>query len=418
MLQNSERFIFKVSQLTTKIKGTLEFEIGSVWIQGEVSGFRPSSTGHLYFSLKDEASVISCAMFKSSIPKNLKIEDGMEVIVFGKISVYAPRGSYQIVVQSIEQVGHGLLLKSFEALKKKLLQEGLFDDSRKRKLPLYPERIVVITSPTGAALQDILNVLSRRHSGLTIRIIPSLVQGDHAAKKLIQALKIANDFYLGDVILLARGGGSMEDLWCFNDEGLARAIAMSQIPVISAVGHEVDFTLCDFVADLRAPTPSAAAELVVQAKENIVDQLKAHQDRLRFALSRKISMLRNQALQFQQRMISPQQKMANQQRLMSEMKWRMDRLMTERLPVHYQQIDEFYLRSKNLIESIFYQKKKQHELFCFQLDALSPLKVLGRGYTLIEDDQKKEFLKSVRNIHAEQQIWVHFHDGKAKAKII
>lgn len=241
-----------VSQITAKIKGLLEGEIGEVWIKGEISGFKPSPSGHVYFSLKDSGAVLSCAMFGARGKIKFEAKDGLEVMARGRISVYPPRGNYQLIVEHIEPLGHGALQLAFEQLKAKLHKEGLFDASRKKAIPAHPTKVAIVTSPTGAALQDMLNVLGRRNAGISILVVPSLVQGDQAPAQLVRGVEIVNRFKLADVIIMARGGGSMEDLWCFNDENVVRAVAASQIPVISAVGHEVDFTLCDFAADLKA----------------------------------------------------------------------------------------------------------------------------------------------------------------------
>ncbi len=254
----TEPKVISVAQLTSTIKSLLEGEVGLVTVKGEISNWRPAASGHIYFSLKDSEAVISAALFRGAAAKmkGPPIKDGMEVICRGRISVYPPRGTYQIIVENMEPVGSGSLQAQFEALKKKLFQEGLFDSARKRKIPMLPNRIVVITSPTGAAIRDVLSVLKRRFAGVNVLILPALVQGADAPAELISALKLANEKALGDVILLTRGGGSLEDMWCFNDENLAREIFRSKIPVVSAVGHEIDFTIADFVADLRAPTPS------------------------------------------------------------------------------------------------------------------------------------------------------------------
>ena len=256
-----------VSELTARIRGVVEPQFLSVWVKGEVSNYRPAASGHAYFSLKDEGAMLSAACFswasrnrQSRTPFELK--DGLEVLCRGKISIYPPRGSYQLTVEQIEPVGAGALQLAFEQLKARLLAEGLFDPRRKRPIPGYPRHISVVTSPSGAAIRDMLTVLRRRAPQIRVTVIPALVQGDQAAAQILRGLEIANRHQLGEVVVLARGGGSIEDMWCFNDERLARGIAASRIPVISAVGHEIDFSISDFVADLRAPTPSAAAEIV------------------------------------------------------------------------------------------------------------------------------------------------------------
>jgi exodeoxyribonuclease VII large subunit len=280
--EETETRIVTVSQLTSSIKAILEGGVGAVTVRGEISNWRPATSGHIYFSLKDAGAMIGAAFFKgaASRMRGLSVKDGVEVICRGRVSVYAPRGTYQVIVESLEPVGAGTLQAQFEALKKKLYEEGLFDTARKRPIPLMPDRIVVITSPTGAAIRDVLSVLKRRFAGAQVLLIPALVQGEAAAPALVEALRQANEFSLGDVILLTRGGGSLEDMWCFNDETLARAIHGSRIPVVSAVGHEIDFTIADFVADLRAPTPSAAAEMLVREKQALVEAVSELEARL------------------------------------------------------------------------------------------------------------------------------------------
>ena len=260
--KNRDSVVYSVEQLNITIRQTLEGQLGIVWLQAEISNFKPHSSGHFYFSLKDSKAQISAIMFRGSNSKlKFKPHDGLEVIVRGKITVYEPRGTYQIVCDSMEPVGAGALQKQFEQLKEKLKQEGLFDPLQKKVLPAFPKSIAVVTSPTGAAIQDILNIMSRRAPHVSVTVVPAIVQGAAAAPQICEAFRKAM-LLKPDVIIIGRGGGSIEDMWCFNDETLARLIASCDIPVISAVGHEIDFTICDFVADLRAPTPSAAAELV------------------------------------------------------------------------------------------------------------------------------------------------------------
>jgi len=259
-----ERRIWTVSELTARIRDTLAAQFRDLWVEGEISNCRPAQSGHIYFTLKDDRAQVRCVCFRQQA-RLLKFrpEDGLHVAVRGSVSVYEPRGEYQIYVENIEPVGLGALQLAFEQLKKRLEAEGLFDAGRKRPLPVLPSRIAVVTSPTGAAIRDFLRILRRRHPGLHVLIHPARVQGEGAAEEIVKALGWLNRTLAADVIVLTRGGGSLEDLWTFNEEAVARAIAASQIPVISAVGHEIDFTIADFVADVRAATPSAAAEIVV-----------------------------------------------------------------------------------------------------------------------------------------------------------
>ena len=284
---------YSVYEITAQIKAILEKGFGNVSVEGEISNFRPSSAGHLYFTLKDEKASIQAVMFKgrsrylSFIPK-----DGMTVKAEGSISVYEQRGSYQIIIEDMSLAGEGNILKMLEERKRRLAAEGLFDTERKKKLPLFPNRIAVITSPTGAAVRDIINVIKRRNEKTGIVILPAVVQGDEAAPVLIRQLKIADEKKLGDVIIIGRGGGSLEDLLPFSDEGLVRAIADCKTPIISAVGHEIDWALSDFAADMRAPTPSAAAELAVPILNDIMYSIAINRDELTQRIESRIEKIR------------------------------------------------------------------------------------------------------------------------------
>src|SRR5271169_4425635 len=263
-----ERHVWKVSELTERIGDLLEGAFSDVWIEGEVSNYHAAQSGHLYFTLKDARSQIRCVCFRDQV-RGLKFrpEDGLHITVRGSLGVYEPRGEYQVYVSHIEPVGLGALQLAFEQLKKKLQEEGLFDAARKKPLPILPRCIGVVTSPTGAAIRDILRVLKRRFANVHVQIYPVKVQGEGAAAEVVAALRHFNRAKLADVVIVARGGGSLEDLWAFNEEIVARAIAASEIPIITGIGHEIDFTIADFVADLRAPTPSAAAEIVVRSRQ-------------------------------------------------------------------------------------------------------------------------------------------------------
>jgi len=284
-----QRQIWKVSELTARIRELLEREFLDVWVEGEVSNLHAAQSGHLYFSIKDAKSQLRCVCFRDQL-RGLKFrpEDGLQVTVRGSISVYDLRGDYQLYVSQIEPLGLGALQLAFEQLKKRLAAEGLFADERKKPLPLLPRRIGVVTSPTGAAVRDIVRVLQRRFHNVCVQIFPVKVQGDGAAKEIVAGLRYFNRAASVDVLILARGGGSLEDLWAFNEEIVARAIAESEIPIITGVGHETDFTIADFVADLRAPTPSAAAEIVLQKRSDFERQLKEFErtavQRLRYLL--------------------------------------------------------------------------------------------------------------------------------------
>lgn len=287
------RKLFTVSDLTEAIRTALEAEFSSVSVVGEISGTRAGPSGHVYFTLKDEGAQISCALFaRTARFLRFKPRDGLQVVVRGRVDVYAPRGSYQLLVDSLEPRGFGALQIAFEQLKQKLAAEGLFEAGRKRALPPYPKRIGLVTSPSGAVIRDMLNILTRRFPGLHIRLYPAQVQGEGSAEQVCRGIQYFSEGGWADVIIAARGGGSVEDLWTFNEEAVARAIAASKVPVVSAVGHETDFTIADFVADLRAPTPSAAAELVVSTREQVMERLEAVESRLHQATRYRIAMAR------------------------------------------------------------------------------------------------------------------------------
>jgi exodeoxyribonuclease VII large subunit len=285
-----ERHVWKVSELTDQIRNMLESAFPDVWVEGEVSNYHAAQSGHLYFTLKDARSQIRCVCFRDQV-RGLKFrpEDGLHITVRGSLGVYEPRGEYQIYVSHIEPVGLGALQFAFEQLKKRLETEGLFDEGRKKPLPLLPRRIGVVTSPTGAAIRDILRVLKRRFPNVHVLLYPVKVQGEGAAGEIVEALRYFNGTKAADVLIVARGGGSLEDLWAFNEEIVARAIAASEVPVITGVGHETDFTISDFVADVRAPTPSAAAEIVVRSRQeferHIAEQQRQLVQRLRYLFS-------------------------------------------------------------------------------------------------------------------------------------
>lgn len=285
--------IWTISQLTRRVKGLLETDIGAVWIAGEISNWKVAASGHAYFTLKDAGSQIDAVMFKGSLNK-LKFapQGGLDVIAHGRVTVYEARGNYQIVLDDMQPKGLGALQMAFERLKKKLEAEGLFDPEHKKPLPVLPRRIGIVTSPTGAAIRDMLNVLGRRFANVHVILYPTKVQGDGAADEIVRGIR-ALDSYGVDVMIVGRGGGSLEDLWAFNEEPVVRAVFEARTPIISAVGHEIDFTLCDFVADLRAPTPSAAAELVIQEQEALAQQIQLLRRRLAKALTQRMERARH-----------------------------------------------------------------------------------------------------------------------------
>lgn len=384
-----------VTELTARIKGALEPAFTDVWLQAEVSNYRPAASGHLYFSLKDSGSTIAAALFGAGGKKRVAfdVKDGMQVLCRGKISVYAPRGNYQFIIEQIEPLGAGALQVAFEQSKAKLAAEGLFDPKRKRPLPPFPKRIAVVTSPSGAAIRDMLNILRRRAPHLEVLVIPALVQGAEAAKQIVRGLEAANRFELGDVVVLARGGGSMEDLWCFNDEVLARAIAASRIPVVSAVGHEIDFTISDFVADLRAPTPSAAAEIVSGHWVDVARALAQGSERMRSILVRDLANKRGLIEHLAARVINP----------------------LDRLREQMQRVDEWHLRLERALRNGVERRKLAFGQVTGKLEALSPLKVLERGYAIARNEQG-QVLRKRSDAKPGESFSVVFTDGEAKAR--
>ena len=386
------RAILTVTELTRSIKTILIDNFFDIWVRGEISNYKTATSGHKYFSLKDENSLIKAVLFKG-YQNNIKfeLEDGLKVIVHGNLDLFEKRGEYQVIVDYIEPEGKGALQLAFEQLKEKLKKEGLFDSSHKKSIPSFPETIGIITSSTGAALRDILNVTKRRYNNIHIIIYPTLVQGGEAAKSIVEAIKKANQRKEVDVIILGRGGGSIEDLWPFNEEIVARAIYESDIPIISAVGHEIDFTISDFVADLRAPTPSAAAELVVKNKEELIKWL---QDRYKRMTNLIDSIIETKREKFSY--------------------YSFDKLTREFLTIINQKALELDDLSKDLLtlmDSIIINNKNRFNTLIGKLNALSPLKTLSRGYAIIEKLPENKPIFSTDQLLVDDNIKTILKDG-------
>lgn len=371
--------------------------LNNILVKGEISNYKHHYTGHLYFTLKDDNSLIKCIMFKSFAEK-LKFEpkDGMKVMILGTVSVFERDGVYQIYAKAMQEDGMGSLYKAYEEMKARLEKEGLFDIAHKKKIPLMPKCIGVLTSNTGAVIRDIINVSTRRNPNVYIKLLPVPVQGPGAAEKIVDAIKTMNEQELADVIIVARGGGSLEDLWTFNEEIVARAIYESELPIISAVGHETDFTIADFVADLRAPTPSAAAELAVPNISDIILKLDSYNNRYKLALKKKVEFMK---LRYEKCMNS-----------------RVFKDPTQKINEKYMLIDMKVKSIQNSIAKIYNEKKTIMVKHISKLDALSPLKTLTRGYSLVQFDGK--VVKSVNQLKKDDEIDIRFSDGKAKAKIV
>jgi len=392
--------ILTVSDTNKYIKDmmTKDFILSNLWVKGEISNFKNHYSGHLYFTLKDEKSLIKCVMFRAQASMlKFSPEDGMKAIVRGSVSVYERDGQYQLYADEIQPDGMGSLYIAFEQLKKKLKQEGLFDESRKRSLPYMPASIGVVTSSQGAAVRDIINIISRRFRNINVRICPVQVQGDQAAGQIVLALELLNRLDNVEVIILARGGGSLEELWAFNEEIVARGIYKSRIPVISAVGHETDFTISDFVADVRAPTPSAAAELAVPERSMVENNLASLLARIRNAAARRIGT---------DRMLLG--KLSNS--------------VTFRRP--YNRI--FQERMRLDVQSRYMQKayekyidagSKGLAILTAKLDSLSPLSSLARGYSIVRSQKDNTLIKSVNGVDKGDRLEINVSDGRIECVV-
>ncbi len=407
-----QRKIYSVYEITSEVKRSLD-KLGILWIQGEISNFKRHTSGHLYFSLKDSQAQIRAACFRNN-NRYLKFrpEDGMEVIVRGRLSVYEPRGEYQVIVEYMEPVGLGSLQLAFDQLKEKLRKDGLFDEAHKSPLPLLPQKVGIVTSPTGAAIRDILRILKRRNASLDILLYPARVQGSGAAEEIAAGIHYLNNRPDIDVIIIARGGGSIEDLWAFNEEMVAQAIYKSKLPLISAVGHEVDYTIADFAADLRAPTPSAAAEMVSGAREDLQMNVRSLKGRLyqaihrtierrrwsleRLALNKAFSVAPNRIRDLQQRfdeatlrMIQAARRFASDVRYREQvLSTRLKKLDLRRL-IHHKR-DILARNHQGLLSAIrvrLHRERSRFELAFGKIDALSPLAILKRGYAICRDAQ-------------------------------
>ncbi len=386
-----------VSEITTQIKRNLETSFSHVSITGEISNFSPASSGHWYFTLKDSNAAISCVMFRGANSKTLcNPTDGMAVTVEGNVSVYAPRGSYQIICTTMQKQGEGDLLAMLEERKQRLAKEGLFDQAHKQALPKLPKKIGVITSPTGAAIRDILQVLQRRNSGLDVVVLPTLVQGDGAGASVAARIRQANRLNIADVLIVGRGGGSLEDLLPFSDEQVVRAIYHSKIPVVSAVGHEVDTMLSDYVADLRAPTPSAAAELVAANREDLERTIQQCGETITRAIFQKIERLRLHLGQYKERYFA--------ESLQNVVRIKQIRL------------DEAEFLMKNEIQHILRTLKERINIRKETLAATSPLEVLRRGYAMVTD-KDGSIIMSPDRVAQNEQIHIQFEEGKITARV-
>ncbi|MFK5238580.1 exodeoxyribonuclease VII large subunit [Glaesserella parasuis] len=435
--------ILTISQLNYSVKQMLEVEFGSVWLIGEISNFSQPVSGHWYLTLKDEQAQVRCAMFRmKNMRVNFRPQNGMQVLVRANVSLYEPRGDYQVIIETMQPAGDGLLQQQFEQLKMKLAGLGLFAQEHKKPIPTFVKRVGIVTSLSGAALQDILHILQRRDPSLEVVIYPTLVQGKEATADIVKMIELANRRQECDVLIVGRGGGSLEDLWCFNEEAVAWAIYHSQIPIISAVGHETDVTIADFVADLRAPTPSAAAELVSRDQQELLRQLQHHSDKVNLAFDRLWSeklarfdrlQLRLQAQhpqrQLQQRLqqLSHLEKQLKQQMeqllLRKQQRWKNTLQRMERNPLPYrisaqiQHLHKLEQRLSYAIEKNISQRRLQFQTLCTQLDGLSPLSILARGYSVTQNQQGKALL-STQDISIGETIVTRLAQGKVVSQVV
>jgi exodeoxyribonuclease VII large subunit len=436
------RRIWRVADLVSAVRTTVERGYTDVWVEGEISNFRPAESGHLYFTLKDGDAQLRIVMFRSQARLlRFRPDNGMQIIARGRVTIYDARGELQLSAEFLEPVGAGALQLAFEQLKARLAEEGLFDPSRRKPIPPLPRRIGLVTSPRGAALHDMLNVLARRHESAGILIYPAQVQGESAASEVSAGIKYFNRARNVDVIIVARGGGSIEDLAAFNDEKLARTIAASAIPVISAVGHETDFTIADFVADLRAPTPSAAAELVIESKHQLAEHMAHLHQRLARAMRYRLLMARSQLndlaqhgafARIQDVMARRAQRLdelayrlaANYQALLGEYHRRLDVAASRvrhfdfrrSLVITRAQLDAGTEALRNAFRTRLAENRARLERLAAQLDALSPVKILDRGYALIFDSSGV-LVKDAMRLSPGEQVSARVSRGSFTAEV-
>jgi exodeoxyribonuclease VII large subunit len=440
---DSARQVWTVSELTRRIKDLLEERFPAFWVEGEISNLRVPSSGHAYFTLKDEGAQVKAVLFRNRARRvRFEPQDGLSVLAFGGLEIYGPRGEYQLVVELLEPKGLGALQLAFEQLKAKLGAEGLFEAARKRPIPRFPRKIGVVTSPTGAAIRDILNIITRRFADLSILIYPARVQGEEAPGEIVQAIRELNEIGGLDVIIVARGGGSLEDLWAFNEEAVARAVAASKIPIISAVGHETDWTITDFVADLRAPTPSGAAELVVQEKEAVVRQIGLLYTRLLRSVPQRVARWRGEveALARRRVLTDPARPLRDWERRCDELGARLysglhgrhrhvvqralaaTNSLRSRSPLAtIAHASEIILQLKRRLRSgvahAVASDRQRFQSAVGQLESLSPLGVLRRGYSLTRLPTGL-VVRSARQVGPGSPVHVLLHEGSLDCRVV
>lgn len=443
MSTQTNRDIYSVSRLNSEIRAILEGSFPLLWIEGEISNLSTPRSGHSYFSLKDEYAQVRCALFRSK--RNLlrfSPANGDQVLVRARISLYEARGDYQLIIEHMEPAGAGALQRAFDELKAKLDKEGLFDTSRKQPLPAYPKRIGIITSPSGAAVQDVLQILQRRFPALPVLIYPVPVQGETASREITRMLKLADQREDCDLLILTRGGGSLEDLAAFNDEDLARTIAALKTPIISAIGHEIDFTIADFVADRRAPTPSAAAELATADQQVIANLLRQHQNRILRQMLQQLSQKQLQLRHCQQKLqlLHPLGRLEQQQQRLDELALKMENLWHHKLLGSTHQLDKLSARLKQcsplyrlqrllprlqaarqrltyLSQTLLNKKQMRLTALMRELNAISPLRTLERGYSITRITANGEILHSSDQVRVGDSITTRLAQGELVSTI-
>ena len=441
MFEEKKPEIFSVTSLTEKIKELLEQRFDFIWVEAEISNFRSPSSGHYYMALKDEYAQIRAVMFRPQT-RYLRFtpEDGMSVIARGRIGVYQPRGEYQIILDYLEPLGVGAMALAFEQLKKKLAEQGVFNEEIKKPLPFLPQRIAVITSPTGAAIRDFLKVILRRFANIEITIVPVKVQGEEAAAEMIEALKIANSEFQPDLIVLTRGGGSMEDLWAFNNEELAFAIRASRVPVVSAVGHEIDITISDLASDFRAPTPSAAAELIVVEKESVLKELYDIRERLATVLKTILNTLRQNLTLLTKELRDPKNRIVDSWMRIDELENRLTRrvnlIITElrqnvttegrALLLHsplkkISSLDQTIAFQKHLMTHMIMKRLKENlmdlSLLEEKIKDISPHSLLDKGYSITRKIPENKTIRSVTGLKIGDHVNILLAKGELDCRI-
>jgi exodeoxyribonuclease VII large subunit len=437
------RKTFTVAELNTRIRGLLGEEFDDVWVAGEISGSKTATSGHCYFTLKDHDAQLKCVCFRQNLRYlKFKPQDGMAVLARGHIDVYEARGEYQLLVEAIEPQGHGALQFAFEQLKKKLAAEGLFDAARKRPIPRLPQRIGIVTSPSGAVVRDITEILSRRFPGLHLRIYPALVQGDGSVEAVCRAIEYFSDSGWPQVVIVARGGGSLEDLWTFNEESVARAIAASNVPIISAVGHETDFTIADFVADLRAATPSAAAELAICPREQIFDQLAVFDHKLlqatRYRLAMASRALHERGVERASAVLN--RNVGRLQQRVDELDYRMRGRAQTVVSARGKRLEDLTARLRSLDLRLRIARARQRleaantaaaqlthlrltrahgrlNPLIAHLTQLSPLKILERGYAIVTNEDGA-IVKQPADAPVDTKVDIRLADGRMAARVL